>query len=290
MTSPSRLARAVAPLCLALLAISGNHAAGSSDAAWQEFRDQLRNSCVAIASTQMQVGSIRVDPFGTTDYGIAVVTDAETGAEHVCVLDKASGRAQLGGALEMVADPDEPFSPRDATELAGLRAQVRATLADLSAKGLSANGQAATVAAILDGKVTPDDVAGFPAGPYRCTVFWYGFLDEGARRVGAHQCSVSRKEGGGLVVEKTTGDRFHGETAPFEDRLTAFAGRTWLEGHAERRYDPAHPANAENENFGNKVGIVLRSGERLFLVSIDERGMTEPDPTYFEILELVPRL
>jgi hypothetical protein len=143
---------------------------------------------------------------------------------------------------------------------------------------------------MVEGRVRSDDVASAEPGPYRCTVWWYGFLRDGARKVGTHQCTVSAGGKGGLVIEKTTGDLFHAETVSWENGMTAFAGRTWLPGHAETRYDPAHPENRENGNYGNKVGLVLRSGERLFLVSIDERGMTEPDPTYFEILELVPQL
>ena len=115
-------------------------------------------------------------------------------------------------------------------------------------------------------------------------------LEDGARRVGTHRCTVSKGADGALVIEKTTGDRLHAETVAWEDGMTAFAGRTWIDGQSEHRYDPAHPGNAANDNYGNKVGLVLRSGERLFLISIDERGMTEPDPTYFEILELVPKL
>jgi hypothetical protein len=190
----------------------------------------------------------------------------------------------------MVSDPVEPFSPQDATELSTLPAQVQATLDDLARKRLAANGQADTVKALLDGRVKSDDIGSFSTGPYRCTVFWYGFLDEGARRVGAHLCTVSQAPGGGLVIEKTTGDRLHAETVALPDGETAYAGRTWIDGQSERQYDSARPANAGNDNFGNKVGLVLRSGERLFLVSIDERGMAPPDPTFFEILELVPQL
>lgn len=290
MTSPNRLTRAIAPLCLLLLALSGTHAVGSSDAAWTEFRQTLRNACVAHAATRFTVGDVRIDPFGSQSYGVAVITDAGKGEEHVCVYDKASGASELSGPLESVVDPKEPFSPGDAKQLSALRPQVRATLADLAGKGLAGNGQSDTVAAILDGKVKGDPIASFPPGPYGCTVWWYGFLDEGARRVGTHRCTVAKGEDGRLVIEKTTGDRLHAETVAWEDGFQAYAGRTWIDGQSERRYDPSRPDNAGNDNFGDKVGLVLRSGERLFLVSIDERGMTEPDPSFFEILELVPTL
>jgi hypothetical protein len=290
MISPSRLSRIVAPLCLALLVISGRHAVGSSPDAWEQFRAEVERSCVAMAAPRMKVAGIRVDPTGTASFGVALLTDAATGAQHICVYDKETGKTELGGALEAVTDPIEPFSPQDATQLSNLPAQVKATLDELKKKGLSVNGQADTVEALLDGRVKSDDLGSFPTGPYRCDVFWYGFLDEGARRVGTHTCSVSRAPGGNLVIEKTSGEHLNAETVPIENGQTAFAGRTWIDDQPEQQYDPAHPANAENDNFGNKVGRVLRSGERLFLVSIDQRGMTEPDPTYFEILELIPQL
>lgn len=290
MTSPDRIARFAALFCLVALAMSGGHAVGADGAPEGDMAATLRNACLALAAPRMSVGALRVDPAGTRDFAFALVTDARTGAEHVCAHEKASGRTALGGPLEAIVDPQKPFSPQDATQLSELRAQVAATLADLDARDLKSNGEASTVAALLSGRVKPDDLASFPPGPYRCTVYWYGFLEEGAHRVGAHRCTVSPAPDGGLIIDKATGDRFHGQTTEWENGLSAFYGRTWLEGQSERRYDPTRPDNADNDNFGNKVGLALRSGERLFLVSIDERGMTEPDPTFFEILELVPQL
>lgn len=275
---------------LAGMALSGQPASASSPEAWKQFRAEVESACVALAAPRMKVASIRVDPTGTASFGVALLTDAATGAQHVCVYDKQTGKTELGGALEMMTDPVEPFSPQDATQLSELTPQVQSTLDELAKSGVPVNGQADTVKALLDGRVKSDDIGSLPTGPYRCNVFWYGFLDEGARRVGTHTCTVSRAPGGGLVIEKTTGEKLHAETVPLESGQTAYAGRTWIDGQSERQYDPTRPANVENDNFGNKVGRVLRSGERLFLVSIDERGMTEPDPTFFEILELVPQL
>lgn len=289
MNQYSRFARATAFAAVSFLALSGSHAVGSSEDAWKEFRTTVQDACIAAAG-RMKVGNVRIDPFGTETYGVAVLTDADSGEEHVCVYDKARGAAEVSGPLRAVVDASRPFSAKDLQQLANVREQVRATLADLEKNGLAANGQSATVAAMIDGKVRSDDIASAQPGPYRCTVWWYGFLDKGVRKAGTHQCTVAAGGKGGLVIEKTTGDLFHAETVEWENGKTAFAGRTWLPGHAETRYDPAQPANRENENYGNKVGLVLRSGERLFLVSIDERGMSPPDPTYFEILELVPQL
>ncbi|MCB1376402.1 MAG: hypothetical protein KDJ78_19900, partial [Rhodobacteraceae bacterium] len=70
MTPKNRLARTIAPLGLLLLALSGTHAVGSSDAAWTEFQKTLKNACVAHAATQFTVGDVRIDPFGTRTYGV----------------------------------------------------------------------------------------------------------------------------------------------------------------------------------------------------------------------------
>ena len=35
---------------------------------------------------------------------------------------------------------------------------------------------------------------------------------------------------------------------------------------------------------GNKIGIVLADRGKLYLLSTNERGFTEPDPTFFEII------
>lgn len=291
MTARNRILHGLSVLALSLFAMSGSHAVGSTSEAWKEFGHTVETACRAAAAKQMTVGAVRIDPFGTADYGLAVLTAAgDGGADHVCIYDKAKGTAEIGGPLQLVGDPALPFSPDDQAQLSALRDQVRATLADIAAKRLPSNGQAATVKAMLDGRVKTDDIASALPGPYRCTVYWYGFLDEGARRVGAHRCVVSAGGNGALYITKNTGEGFYAETVPWVDGLTAFAGRSYLPGHGQTRYDPDQPENSENGNFGNKVGLVLRSGERLFLVSIDERGMSPKDPTFFEITELVPQL
>lgn len=290
MTLPISRLRVVSMLLPALVALCAPPALAAADQpAPNDIRQTIENACMAAAAPRMNVADIRVDPFGTHSYGVAVITDGDTGAEYVCVYEKASGRTEIGSALAPKPDPSQPFSPQDLKQLTAISDQVRATLNDMAARGFSIDGNAATVEALLEGKVKSDAVATAPVGDYRCTLYWYGFLDKGEDRVGTHQCTVSREQGGGLVIDKTTGDRLHAETAPWNGR-TAYAGRSFLPDHAETRYDPAHPDNAQNDNYGNVVGLVFRSGERLFLVSTGERGMTEPDPTFFSVLELVPQL
>jgi hypothetical protein len=265
-------------------------AVASSEGEWEEFRQKVTTACSVLAAEQMTVDTIRVDPFGTESYGIAIITGRSAGPEErVCVYHKAADVAELSGAIPQAADVTIDVVSSDSQELAALPGQVRRTLDEIAARGLPSNGQADTVAAILDGSVKSDDVAATPPGSYRCTVYWYGFLDEGVRKVGTHACTVGIADRG-LTIEKTTGERLSARTVAMESGTTAYYGRSFLPGHQQTEYDPENPANRENANFGNKVGIVLRSGERLFLVSIDERGMSPSDRSFFEIMELVPQL
>ncbi|HZP21774.1 MAG TPA: hypothetical protein VFB16_16410 [Bauldia sp.] len=118
-----------------------------------------------------------------------------------------------------------------------------------------------------------------------CTVYWYGFLDHGSEKVGTHLCKVSRK-GGVLGVEKTTGDGMLVSLYPYAAPVDAYVGRTFTSDQIERKYDKDHPANDENDNYGNKVGLALADKGRLYLVSINERGFSDPDLNFFEIIAI----
>jgi hypothetical protein len=89
-----------------------------------------------------------------------------------------------------------------------------------------------------------------------------------------------------LTIEKTTGDRFFADIRPYRTGAMAFLGRTYLEGHAVKRYNPSTPRNRENSNFGNRTGIVVSLGGKPALITMDQSGFTEPDPTYFEVTVL----
>ena len=173
----------------------------------------------------------------------------------------------------------------DAKELANLPAQVTETLAVIADAGPPADGQADAVAARL--REGPFDGAfdKVRTGTRTCTVYWYGFLDIASQRVGTHQCRLTRKDGR-LVVEKRTGDGLHAEIAAYAGPVRAFLGRSFLPGHTEQRYDAGNPANAANDNYGNKVGLALADRGRLYLIDIGERGFTEPDRTFFEVIAI----
>ena len=138
--------------------------------------------------------------------------------------------------------------------------------------------------------LTPDPLAAVKTGKVKCTTYHFGFLDNAAERVGTHQCMVRMVRIGGelssLTLEKETGDGFHGSFKRYRVNAMAWIGRTSLKGHQQTRYNLAVPRNAENTNFGNKVGILVSLGGKPALLSLDQSGFTSPDPTFFEVTVL----
>lgn len=177
------------------------------------------------------------------------------------------------------------LSEADASELANVPSQVTETLAVIADGGMPANAKADAVAALLRKGPFDGAFGKVKTGKRACAVYWYGFLDNASERLGSHQCRVSRKAGK-LVVEKLTGDGLYAEITPYAGSVHAFVGRTFLPGQTERRYDGDNPANSSNENFGNKVGLALADRGRLYLVNINERGFTEPDHAFFEVIAI----
>ena len=135
-----------------------------------------------------------------------------------------------------------------------------------------------------------DPVAAVKAGKARCTTYHFGFLDNAAERVGTHACDVRMVLIGGeltsLTIEKSTGDGFHASLKRYRVNAMACLGRTSLKGHSVTRYNLAVPRNKENANYGNKVGMLVSIGGRPALVSLNQNGFTEPDPTFFEVMVL----
>ena len=176
---------------------------------------------------------------------------------------------------------EEQLADSDATELRALPAQVARTLANSA--GSAADAKADAIGRIVGAGSFDNDFDRIKPGPRSCIVYWYGFLDNASERVGSHQCRIGRK-GPDLTIEKLTGDGFLATISPCKGSGHMFVGRTFLREQKERRYDPVHPANKGNDNFGNKVGMAYADGGRLFILSINERGFTEPDDAFFEVL------
>jgi len=91
---------ALARLALAGLALAEPAAATSPDA-WKEFRQQVATSCAKLAlARDFQSVTVEVDPFGTQSYGVALITGVLKkglgSARAICVLDKKTGKAELG--------------------------------------------------------------------------------------------------------------------------------------------------------------------------------------------------
>ena len=78
----------------------------SSGDAWQAMRDKMRAGCLAKARS-MSLGRVeaRVDPFGTHNYGTALLikrgTPRTAELAYVCVMDKRSGEFEVGGEMTL---------------------------------------------------------------------------------------------------------------------------------------------------------------------------------------------
>ena len=180
----------------------------------------------------------------------------------------------------------DQLSAADADEMRALPEQVVATLdATMDRATLPSDPAANALAKKLQDGAFDLGFAKIKTGKRPCTVYWYGFLDNASERVGRHQCRVTRTADT-LTIEKTTGDGLKALVHPYGQKTKAFIGRTYLPEQKRRAYDKANPANSGNENYGNKVGIVLADKGRLYLLSTNERGFTEPDPTFFEIIAI----
>lgn len=69
-------------------------AQASSEDAWEAFRIQVRDACLALAEPGSEA---EVNPFGSERYGAAIVSTPVAGGREraVCILDKQSGEAEL---------------------------------------------------------------------------------------------------------------------------------------------------------------------------------------------------
>ena len=78
-------------------------AIGASDDAWEQFRADVETTCLEAAVPMFETPAIRVDPFGSESYGLALVTGKAKGAKteiaSICVYDKKTKAAEIGGEL-----------------------------------------------------------------------------------------------------------------------------------------------------------------------------------------------
>jgi hypothetical protein len=100
--SMSASARLLAQAMLAILPLA-SPAFASSDEAWEAFAKEVVAKCTALAEGRIEKPKVVVDPFGTESYGVAILTGKAVGADaqasSICVYDKKSQAAEIGGEL-----------------------------------------------------------------------------------------------------------------------------------------------------------------------------------------------
>jgi len=96
----------VAPGLLAVfsaLTLASAPALASSDAAWEAFRADVADQCTQAAQNQLSDIRVRVDPFGSEQYGLALIDgvaeQAETRSQLICVYDKQDQSVEIGTPL-----------------------------------------------------------------------------------------------------------------------------------------------------------------------------------------------
>ncbi|MGF6253323.1 hypothetical protein [Ensifer sp. LBL] len=97
---PQRLIPAFA-LAAATTFIASTAAASSGDA-WESFRAEVSEKCLAAAAS-LEKASAVVDPFGSESFGLALVIGTPKGSDtavtQICVFDKQKKTVELGGEL-----------------------------------------------------------------------------------------------------------------------------------------------------------------------------------------------
>ena len=76
----------------------------SSDAAWEEFRQDVGDRCAELVEAPEDADvAVEVNPFGSESHGAAIVTVtlADGGADRmICIYDKQDGSAELTAPFE----------------------------------------------------------------------------------------------------------------------------------------------------------------------------------------------
>lgn len=280
----------------------------------------LEEACREAADAALDVREVRIDPTAGGAFGYALVEGrSRTGgnASVICVYDRGAGTAAIGAPLVAASAPRRPerrvqlnvgafadagyrpcegaceetlavLSSEDAEQLRLLPEQVVRTTTYLRRGGMPGDSQSRLLFSLIDSGGLDMDFGSVSNGGYTCEVYLFGFLDQGVRRAGTHQCRISR-ENGVLRVRKTTGDRLDGRLMAWKGRIKAFVGRSFLTETEDAAYDPEHPVDPNNEKYGNRVGLALANDSTLYLVFVDQRGEQIADPTFFEVLKIGAR-
>ena len=93
-----------------LAALTSAPAFAASDDAWAEFAAKVEQSCVAATSGVLTDAKAVVDPFGSENYGLAIVTGSVADGKQaaiICVFDKQSQAVQIGGELSVTVTANQ---------------------------------------------------------------------------------------------------------------------------------------------------------------------------------------
>ncbi|OYR16259.1 hypothetical protein [Brucella thiophenivorans] len=86
------------------IALSMQQAIPSSDDAWDEFRNDVEQSCTKAVSEMMTIEDIKVDPYGSETFGFAIIKgfekDNKDEQQVVCVFDKKSKMVEISGFFD----------------------------------------------------------------------------------------------------------------------------------------------------------------------------------------------
>lgn len=118
MTRLRKTARPCSWLAAAAIVFSAagpHHAFAATEEAWDAFRADVRDKCLAAAEGLFETVEITVDPFGSEHYGLALLRGKARGADAtimaICVYDKATQTAEIGGELpDIVARAEDTAS------------------------------------------------------------------------------------------------------------------------------------------------------------------------------------
>ncbi len=99
-------------LAFAAAVLAAGAAQAASEEEWAAFRTDVSAKCLAAAEGLFASATATVDPFGSESYGMALLRGAARGAgteiAALCVYDKKTKTAEVGGELDLAAAP----SPR----------------------------------------------------------------------------------------------------------------------------------------------------------------------------------
>lgn len=107
--------------CLATIALCGiaTTAAASSEDAWDQFRKDVHDACVALAPKDGET-VIEVNPFGSESYGVALIVHTindDAAERYVCIYDKQSKKAEITGEFAPPGGAEEGEQPATGAEL-----------------------------------------------------------------------------------------------------------------------------------------------------------------------------